>query len=318
MVRPIWSQPDATARSVCPCKTSLDVDGARLSITYELADDGAPAMPWDVYEPRVRGAWQQLLESDPDEPAIQDFWETHPALVPGAHAAVGRLASGHAPFPAALIAQPALQGRFKRQPDFLWIASDSAFFNPVFIEIEAPSKPWLTKRGQQHHMLTQAVQQIQEWREWFDEPHHRQGFYEQYQVPLRLRRDRTWEPIWLLVYGRRSENPGGVSRQRARLRSQGLYAIPYEHIEPDDDAGDYVTVRNASGDFEAVSVPPTVELGPAHAEAWSLVVGKEAAVERSPWMSPQRKAFMRRRFSYWDAWARTRDHPGLTRLSDRE
>jgi hypothetical protein len=272
-------------------------------------------MSWQTYSSRLEKTWASLLDGQPSEPEVQSFLEQHPALVPGSHQALGRMKTGHGPFPSALITQPTLQGLLRRTPDFLWISTDSLFLNPVFIEIEAPGKRWITKRGQQHHHLTQALDQVDEWDEWFNEPSHRQIFYEAYRIPLGLRR-RKWEPIWVLVYGRRQENPDGVDRLRARLQSQTRFVIPYEHLAPDQEASNYLCVRHSAGRYTAVSVPPTVHLGPMHARDWRLVDGKGAAAARGAWTTRARKKFLVERFPYWDEWAS--GDSGLVRLADRE
>lgn len=261
-------------------------------------------MPWAEYEKRVRTEWAALLQSAPPEAEVQRFLERHPALVPGAHIGLGSIKSGHAPFPCALITQPTLQGLGEKTPDFLWIASDSAFLNPVFIEIERPDKRWLTKKGHAHHHLTQALHQINTWDEWFDRPANRQIFYDAYQLPRHLR-TRKWKPIWVLVYGRREEHPEAVSKLRAHFQSETKKIIPYEHLEPDADASDYLCVRQSGGRYVAVTVPPTVRVGPFFAEDWSLVENKEEAASATAWSPDARKQFLTERFGYWDAWAAT-------------
>jgi Domain of unknown function (DUF4263) len=277
------------------------VHGDRLRITYRMREAAPPAMEWPEYAARVNAEWAQLLATDPAEPEVQRFLEQHPAMVPGAHSALGRMKSGHAPFPSALITQPSLRGMLERTPDFLWISTDSAFLNPVFIEIEAPGKPWLTAKGIPHHKLTQALHQVAEWEEWFDQPVNRQLFFELYQLPDALRK-RKWAPIWVLIYGRRAENAEAIGKLRARLRTQSRIVIPYEHIEPDEDAADYLCVKQSRGRYVAVTVPPTAHVGPQPAEYWARIDGKPQAAQRNTWMSPERQAFLAERFDYWDAW----------------
>lgn len=272
-------------------------------------------MPWPEYEKRVRDEWASLLDSRPTEREVQQFLERHPALVPGAHSALGRFKSGHAPFPCALVAQPALRGLSQRTPDFVWISTDSVFLNPVFIEIEAPSKKWLTAKGHQHHHLTEALHQLDEWREWFDQPANRQLFFDAYHLPELLRR-RKWEPIWVLIYGQQQEDLERINRLRGRLRTQSRIVIPYEHLEPDEDARDYLCVRLSRGRFVAVTVPPTVHLGPALARTWALIEGKEEASRSAPWATPERRRFLAERFRYWDRWAR--EDMGIIRPADEE
>jgi hypothetical protein len=259
-------------------------------------------MSWAAYDERVRRAWTTLLDAHPTERQVQRFLEQHPALVPGAHAAFGTLTSGHAPFPCALITQPPLRGITTRTPDFLWISTDSAFLNPVFIEIEAPEKRWLTAKGHRHHELTEALHQLDEWEEWCSEPANRQIFFESYRVPALLRR-RKWQPLWVLIFGRRAEDPERVSRLRARLRTESRIVLPYERVSPDEQSDNYLCARQSAGRYIAVSVPPTVRLGPNQAESWALIEGKEHAASVQQWSSPERRAFLMERFAYWDGWA---------------
>jgi Domain of unknown function (DUF4263) len=285
-------------------------------ITYEMSPDAPASMGTDEYVDRVSRAWAELLRSDPDEPAVQAFLQNHPLLVPGAHLGLGRLReTGHGPFPSALITQPPLRGLTARIPDFLWIASDSVFLNPVFLEIEAPGKRWVTAAGHQHHSLTQALHQLGEWRDWLDQPVNRELFLASYDVPSMLRQ-RKWEPVFVLIYGRRSEDPDAISTLRAHLTTKTRHVIPYEHLEPDPESADYLCARRGPNGYEAVTVPPTMQLGPRHAENWTLISGKERAVAASPWLSDERRAFLIERMPYWDAWGR--HGRGIRRLSDVE
>lgn len=287
-----------------------------LETTYSLAADPPPAMLPKVYEERLTRAWNELLRSNPTEPEVQAFLEAHPSMVPGAHVGLGRLGeSGHAPFPAALIAQPPLRGLTARTPDFLWIANDSLYLNPIFVEIEAPGKQWLTKGGQQHHRLTQALHQLQDWTDWFRSRENQALFLEAYDLPARMRRHQV-EPIQLLIYGRQSEDPAGITRLRRHLTTRTRFVVPYEHLKPDADSFGYLTARLGTRGYEAVSVPPTVTLGPQHASVWGLIRGKAGAAARNDWMPANRRAFLAGRFDYWDEWGR--DGRGFIRLTDEE
>lgn len=42
----------------------------------------------------------------------------------------------------AVISKPKLPGLSDRQPDFMWIATDSVALYPILIEIETPQKKW--------------------------------------------------------------------------------------------------------------------------------------------------------------------------------
>ena len=287
-----------------------------LDITYAMAADPPPAMPSGAYKDRLVLAWEELLQSDPPEAEIQKFFEAHPSMVPGAHVGLGRLGqSGHGPFPNALITQPPLRGLTIRIPDFVWIATDSLYLNPVFVEIEAPGKPWVTAEGRQHSQLTQALHQLQDWTDWFRQRENQAFFLEAYGIPAVMRR-RQIEPVQLLIYGLQSESPEAITKLRRHLTTPTRFVVPYEHVVPDVDSFGYLTARLGTEGYEAVSIPPTVTLGPYGASDWSLISGKEEAVARSDWMSEERRTFLADRFAYWDEWGRSAD--GLRRGIDRE
>lgn len=292
----------------------------RWEKTYEMVADPPAAMPWEEYERRATFEWRRLLGATPDESTIQKFLESHPALVPGAYHAVGRLTDGHGPFRCAVVTQPPLHGLETRTPDFVWISRDSSFLNPLFIELEAPHKRWLTDDGKQHHQLTYAIDQMREWRDWFNNPTHRQLFLDYYEVPS-LFREREWHPIYVLVYGRRAEDPARVGKLRAHLRTYDQYVIPYEHIKADRDSRFFLCVRNTAHRYEPVTVPANIELEPDLARDWVIVHGKAEAAAANPWISDERKAFLAERFDYWDSWAteraRERDW-GVITAGDRE
>src|SRR5947209_637206 len=100
----------------------------------ERASPGKPDP--DTYDQFLMERWQALLESEDsrDESLLQAFLERHPSLLPGSHSVDGD--SGHGPFPVAVIAKPKLPGLSDREPDFMWLASDSSSLYPVLIEIE--------------------------------------------------------------------------------------------------------------------------------------------------------------------------------------
>ncbi|MBS1868887.1 MAG: DUF4263 domain-containing protein [Actinobacteria bacterium] len=287
-----------------------------FEVTYSLAANPPLAMPPQIYEERVTRAWGELLRSDPAEREVQAFLETHPSMVPGAHVGLGRLGkSGHAPFPGALIAQPPLRGLTTRTPDLLWIAMDSLYLNPIFVEIEAPGKRWVTRSGQQHNELTQALHQLQEWTDWFRSRENQAMFLEAYDIPVEMRR-RQVEPIYLLIYGRQSEDPEAIMRLRRHLTKPTQFVVPYEHLRPDKDSFAYLTARLGTRGYQAVSIPPTITLGPRYASDWRLISGKEEAVAHSEWMSAKRRAFLKERFAYWDEWGR--GERGLINTADEE
>jgi hypothetical protein len=266
------------------------------------APEGTPrAMPWDEYEDALGADWSNVLESATSERDIQQFLERHPSLLPGAHA-LGGLIGHHGPYPSALVTQPPLHGVGHRTPDFMWLTRDSAFLAPVLIEIEDPRKRWLTRGGRPHHDLVQALDQFREWREWFNRPANQQLFLDYYRVPLQIR-DRRFFPLFILVYGRRGENPQGIGKLRAEYRSEDRYLMTFDQLRPDETASSFLCVTNTRGFYEAKYIPPTVLLGPRVAHDFAEIAGKEEAARRSA-LPEERREFLIRRFSHWDHLAR--------------
>jgi len=103
----------------------------------------APGPPSESsYNELLTDRWRALLDSSESrgEALIHAFLERHPSLLPGSHSVDGD--SGHSPFPMAVISKPKLPGLSDREPDFMWIATDSGSVYPILIEIETPHKRW--------------------------------------------------------------------------------------------------------------------------------------------------------------------------------
>jgi len=87
-----------------------------------------------------------LKDNFNDESKFQTFFEKNPCYLPGPHAEFDFGGpSGHGPHLNTLISQPKINGIVRRNPYFLWFAYDSGSLIPIFIEIEAPSKIFLTR-----------------------------------------------------------------------------------------------------------------------------------------------------------------------------
>lgn len=144
-------------------------------------------MDWWAYEEIILREWDTLLSSDESksEAAVRSFLERHPCMVPGSRGLFGD--GHHAPFPAAVISQPVLPGLERRVPDFLWFAMNSESIYPVLVEIEAPSKRWFTTSGKQTEQLTQALDQLAEWKTWFSRPQNLAQFVDYYTLDRRFR-----------------------------------------------------------------------------------------------------------------------------------
>lgn len=155
--------------------------------------------------------------------------------------------------------------------------------------------------------LTQAIQQLRDWRIWFDQPANVQRFREEYQIPDEVwrHRDLTLQPV--LVYGRRAYlEASRFQRKRAKLALPGDTFMTWDRIKPNCGLTAPLVVRLTPRGYIAHSVPPTVTLGPVSAEDHALIAGKEDAVLRSTLIPKPRRRFMAERWPYWDNWARTR------------
>jgi len=157
-----------------------------------------------MYNEALEQRWQALIDSEDsrDESLIQAFLERHPSLLPGSHSVDGD--SGHSPFPMAVISKPKLPGLSDREPDFMWLATDSSSLYPILIEIETPHRSWFYgERAEIHSDFTHAYGQLAEWRAWFGKGHNRTAFLEYYELPPMLAR-RQLAPRYVLVHGRRT------------------------------------------------------------------------------------------------------------------
>lgn len=133
-------------------------------MTYEFTKD-APKIPDSkIYARKATKELDSLLvKFHLDESKFQEFFERNPHFLPGSRdefSGVG--GSGHQPHLLCLITQPKISGIINRQPDFMWLASDSVYFSPVILEIEAPSKNYFKADGTPSRYFTQAVHQLQE------------------------------------------------------------------------------------------------------------------------------------------------------------
>lgn len=270
--------------------------------SYEIVK-GPPPMEWDTYSRRLQGEWTTLLESLPDEAQVQRFLEQHPCLLPGAFGMMQ--AWGHYPFPGAVVTQPILNGLGERIPDFMWIATNSGEVYPTLIEIESPTKRAYRNDDVPTAELTQAMNQILEWKMWFGKPENMLVFMRHYGLPEFLRA-RKFHPLYILIYGRRKEiaERPQLAELRANAARQDEFIMSFDRLSPSYDARDMMCVSKRGAEYVAVSIPPTIQLGPLLAEAQAPIQEKESAAGRCSWASPERREFLARRFPYWDSWAR--------------
>jgi Domain of unknown function (DUF4263) len=227
-----------------------------------------------------------------EEHVFQDWLERHPAFVPGARGPGGN--SGHNPWPDALISQPSLEGIVGKQPDFCWIASDSAEVTAMLVEIETPAKRWQrTSEPVQTADLTQALEQLNSWRAWFNDPIRAAGFLREYLAPDYIA-SRTFSQHYLLIYGSREEYQGDGVREGQRaasIRGDDFQLMSFDRLPEivDGWSARFGCVRRQGSGYRAIAVPSIFSLQGVTDSALAITEGYEDAIAASPMAEPRRR-----------------------------
>ena len=248
----------------------------------------------EAYEQFLTDRWKALLDSEQsrDESLLQAFLERHPSLLPGPHSVDGN--SGHPAFPLAVIAKPKLPGLSDREPDFMWLATDSSSLYPVLIEVETPHKAWFYgDRAEIHSDLTHAHGQLAEWRAWFGRGHNRTAFLEYYDVPPELAR-RQLSPRFVLVHGRRVgfESSPRRREKRAELARSDERLMSFDRLASDKSSVLYSTVRKGQEGYRVTSVPPSLTIFNT-GEDYQLISGWDDALDNCPDMAATRRDYLK-------------------------
>jgi antiviral defense system Shedu protein SduA len=284
--------------------------------TYRIETPPQKALSWSKYKSRIEKEWKLLLASSHKESDFQAFLEKHPCYLPWKTTFHGE--GHHGIFPHAVVSQPRLTGLAGKIPDFLWISRDSESVYAVLIEIESPRKKWFTSSGKPSANLTQAINQIHEWKQWFDEPSNRQKFILEYSIPSTYTRNLTFQPRYILIYGRRRELENSEHNlKRVHLKKHDEDFLSYDTLFPDEELKDYITAKIDGKGYRAISIPPTIELGPESSSDFALIRGKEDALVRCKGFNRARKQFLAKRWHYWDEWAKSGER-GVQFLGDEE
>ena len=238
--------------------------------------------------------WRALLDSpeSADERLLHAFLERHPSLLPGSNSVDGT--SGHLAYPLAVISKPKLPGLSDREPDFMWLASDSGSLYPILIEIETPHKQWFYgDRAEIHSAFTHAQGQLAEWRAWFNRGHNRTAFVDEYEIPGELRR-RQLEPRFVLIYGRRANYEGSVRRQekRGQLAREDERLMSFDRLTPERWSEVYSCVRKTQEGYQAVAVPPCLSIYN-DGQHYRPVSGWDQALDSCLDMAPARREYLR-------------------------
>lgn len=268
-------------------------------------------MTWAAYGPIAAAEWTRALEST-GEALLQECLERHPSLLPIVTVYDQSLLGGHhGVWMDAVISQPPLPGFHRRVPDFMWIKSDSATVVVTCVEIERQDKFWFRRDGTPTAQLTQALDQLEEWRIWFATA-SKDEFFETYRLPS-VWRLRHFSQKYVLVYGRRSEfdtTAGSrhgaeahyLNRKRARMMSPDTAQMTLDAIGPSESNRQLVTVRLRENRLEAVSVPPTFTCGQHMRHLARNVEGLELSIRSmaTP-ASAERIGYLARRLEFWQA-----------------
>lgn len=278
-----------------------------LKQNYEVDTSGPRPMPWERYLELIMPIWHNLLnEAAEDESALHLFFEQNPSFLPGPFGVGPNF--NHGPLLNFVISEPVLPGLRRPRPDFLWLNKQSDRIFIVLIEIEAPAKRWFTAKGVPTAQLAEPMKQMADWDQWFRRPANVAQFQKLYWV-----RDNWWDRVpfevhHCLVYGRRAEFEGNdhTASIRRNLFAPNVHPMTFDRLAPVS-AGDSLPSAVVRGtDFEARFFPPTFGIEPYRVELGiARLKAKDEALARSPLMPDDRKDFLKKRFRYWDEWAKS-------------
>jgi hypothetical protein len=271
--------------------------------TY-IQERGPAPIAFDIYSAECFEAFNTLLDGTTPESEVQYFLEKNPCLVPGAWTPGSP--SGHYPLHCALISQPIIPSLRTRQPDFMWIATDSHSWYPTLIEIEAPGKRIFTKSKIPSAEFTQARNQLAQWRTWFSTTSNVEQFMDSYGLPDVFRYHRTMRMHMILIYGRRREFEADSELSKHRgslLPGSDEDLMSYDRLYPDEKLQEAITVRaSGSGRYRVISIPPVFTLSPQMADRLLQIDSLEEAIDDCGTLSLERKEFLKRRAAYWRQW----------------
>ncbi|MGD6729790.1 MAG: Shedu anti-phage system protein SduA domain-containing protein [Pleomorphochaeta sp.] len=281
---------------------------------YSMKKKSPKNISFETYKIQIMEKYNNLLtENIKDESIFQLFFENNPSFLPGALILLGH--SGHAPYMNALISQPNLGNAFNRRPDFLWLASDSIKFCPVFIEIENPNKKMFTKNKNFTSQFTQAYGQILEWKSILNKPHNQLSFFDFFNVSDEIRR-KKFEPQYLLIYGRRDEysRDDFFIGKRAEIAKDDLSIVSYDRLYPIDGYSQFVTCKVKDKNYEVIGIPPTYRYMPMFAEELSKYLNFKSAILKMEMTTEERKKFLLERYDYWKVFGKKKKGNGLSLL----
>lgn len=246
------------------------------------------------------------------EAVVQEFLEAHPVLLPGGLGDVGP-GGHHGPVLSGVFREPPLEGLARdRRPDFMWITRSTALITPICIEIERPGKKWFTAKGNPTAQLTQALDQLIDWKVWFSEPENQSIFRKTYL--LTEYEDRQLLPQYVLIFGRSSEferpgphkRPDRLRKKRDFMRRADEQFMTFDSLRPKEELSDFATLSMTADGPLLHAVPPSFTTGPLTMGIAGAIRDPRDAIYRTEIWDDARKAYVLER---WLKWQQVADTP---------
>lgn len=277
-------------------------------------------LDWEYYSDQVRAKWFDLLSNDPEESAVQEFLELHPAMIPGGSGDIGP-GGHHGSQMSAVFRQPNLSGVGKEfVPDFMWVTKSSSLITPILIEIEKPSKRWFNKDGSPTAKFSQAKDQLDQWRSWFAYDSNPALFRQKYMFEEQ-HLNRALKPQFVLIYGRDSEftwagghsSPGSLRQKRESKRNSDETFMSFDSLAPRYDHQNSVTVTMTANGPVPFAFSPVYRTHSMTGFDARVLGDPGEALDRSVMMTPERKTYLAKRWEYWQG-VEARQDPNKTYL----
>ncbi|MFE1781327.1 Shedu anti-phage system protein SduA domain-containing protein [Streptomyces sp. NPDC059506] len=276
-----------------------------------ISPDADPLRPrglaWGTYSDLALAEWNRLLNQDPEEDKVQRFLELHPSMIPGGSGDIGP-GGHHGSDMGAVFRRPKLIGRGRTfEPDFMWITRSSGLITPILIEIEKPSKRWFRKDGRPTSEFTQARDQLNDWRSWFARDGNQAIFRETFLFLGDKYKNRPLEPQFVLIYGRESEfkrggihmDPDELRYKRDQQRAKDESFMTFDALRPRYDHSISMTLTMTTHGPKVHAFSPVYGTDTFTGEGALLLGDPQAALARSVMMSEERRAYLAKRWAYW-------------------
>lgn len=276
-----------------------------------ISPDTDPLRPrghdWETYSDLALAEWYRLLSRDPEEDEVQGFLELHPSMIPGGSGDIGP-GGHHGSDMGAVFRRPKLTGSGRTfEPDFMWVTRSSGLVTPILIEIEKPSKRWFRKDGRPTSEFTEARDQLNDWRAWFAREGNQAIFRETFLFLGDRYSDRPLEPQYVLIYGRESEfkrggghlHPDELRYKRDQQRGNHENFMTFDALRPRYDHRTSMTLTMTAYGPRVHAFSPVYGTDAFIGEGALILGDPQAALDRSVMMPEERRAYLAKRWAYW-------------------